>query len=95
MRGIRIIPEFDNPSHFLQFGGKAEESPYCLTDILTLAYCPCPGAGCNAPNKFRSNPDPTNPAFWQFMDNLYREMTAIFPDPYFNLGGDEFWGSPW
>jgi hypothetical protein len=22
MRGIRIIPEFDNPSHFLQFGGK-------------------------------------------------------------------------
>jgi len=41
--------------------------------------------------------DPTNPALYEFVRNLFSEIVQVFPDQYLHLGGDEVpfdcWGS--
>ena len=84
-RGIRVIPEFDVPGHATSwFVGYPE-----------LASAPGPytierGWGIK---------DPTfNPAIeetYTFLDNLFGEMAALFPDEYFHIGGDENNGKQW
>lgn len=33
--------------------------------------------------------DPTNPVLYEFVRNLFSEITQVFPDEYLHLGGDE------
>lgn len=33
--------------------------------------------------------DPTKPALYEFMRNLFSEIVQVFPDQYLHLGGDE------
>jgi hexosaminidase len=84
--GIRVIPEFDVPGH--------------STAILT-AY-PELGSkeGANyAIERFSGIFDPTlNPsieATYTFLENLFTEITPLFPDEYFHIGGDENEGKHW
>lgn len=41
--------------------------------------------------------NPTNPALYDFVRNLFSEIVQVFPDQYLHLGGDEVpfdcWGS--
>ncbi|MCK5086639.1 MAG: family 20 glycosylhydrolase, partial [Melioribacteraceae bacterium] len=84
-RGIRVMPEFDVPGHATSwFVGYPE-----------LASAP-------GPYKIERNwgiKDPTfNPAIektYEFLDNLFGEMSALFPDEYFHIGGDENNGKQW
>jgi hexosaminidase len=39
--------------------------------------------------------DPTKESTYTFLDKFFQEMTALFPDPYFHIGGDEVEGSKW
>jgi hexosaminidase len=39
--------------------------------------------------------DPTRETTYTFLDSLFTEMTALFPDPYFHIGGDENDGRNW
>jgi len=39
--------------------------------------------------------DPTQESTYQFIDQLLGEMTALFPDEYFHIGGDECNGKEW
>ena len=39
--------------------------------------------------------DPTREEVYQFVDTFLGEMAALFPDPYFHIGGDEVTGKPW
>ncbi len=39
--------------------------------------------------------DPTKESTYTFLDSFFREMTDLFPDPYFHIGGDEVEGSQW
>jgi len=39
--------------------------------------------------------DPTKESTYTFLDDLFREMKELFPDPYFHIGGDEVEGSKW
>jgi hexosaminidase len=39
--------------------------------------------------------DPTRESTFQFLDKFLGEMTALFPDPYFHIGGDECDGKEW
>jgi hexosaminidase len=39
--------------------------------------------------------DPTRETTYQFLDNFLDEMTALFPDAYFHIGGDECDGKEW
>ncbi|WP_299886129.1 family 20 glycosylhydrolase [uncultured Lacinutrix sp.] len=84
--GIRVIPEFDVPGH--------------ASAILT-AY-PNLGSKDNYnytieryAGVFDPTMDPTNEETYVFLDHLFTEMAALFPDKYFHIGGDENEGKHW
>jgi hexosaminidase len=82
-RGIRIVPEFEMPGHSRSlFAGYPE-----------LA---------SGPGPYKVDPggpdavmDPTREETYKFIDKFVQEMTALFPDEYFHIGGDEVNGSQW
>ena len=39
--------------------------------------------------------DPTNEKTYEFLDGFFAEVTKLFPDDYFHIGGDEVEGSQW
>lgn len=39
--------------------------------------------------------DPTKESTYTFLDGFFKEMSELFPDPYFHIGGDEVEGSQW
>jgi hexosaminidase len=39
--------------------------------------------------------DPTRESTYKFLDTFFGEMTALFPDAYFHIGGDECNGKEW
>ena len=39
--------------------------------------------------------DPTRETTYAFLDSFIGEMTALFPDAYFHIGGDECNGKEW
>jgi hexosaminidase len=84
-RGIRVMPEFDMPGHATSwFIGYPE-----------LASAPGPyEIECRWGIK-----DPTmNPAreeTYEFLDKFLAEMSKLFPDDYFHIGGDENTGKQW
>jgi hexosaminidase len=39
--------------------------------------------------------DTTKESTYTFLDSFFSEMTKLFPDPYFHIGGDEVEGSQW
>ena len=44
---------------------------------------------------FKPTMDPTKESTYTFLDAFFKEMTELFPDPYFHIGGDEVEGSQW
>jgi len=84
-RGIRVVPEFDMPCHTSSW----------LAGYPQLAS----GAGPYQPQTrwgiFDPAMDPTRESTYQFIDKLLGEMTALFPDAYFHIGGDECNGKEW
>ncbi|CAF1335902.1 unnamed protein product [Rotaria sordida] len=84
-RRIRIIPEFDIPGHttswFVGYPELASQSgPYQLATRWGV---------------MKPTMDPTKENTYIFLDKFFREMTKLFPDPYFHIGGDEVEGSQW
>jgi hexosaminidase len=84
-RGIRVVPEFDLPGH---------------TGALVTAY---PRLASN--DSIKTLPirwgllnialDPTREGTYAMLDSVLTEMSALFPDPYFHIGGDENDGRQW
>lgn len=84
-RGIRVIPEFDMPGHTTSwFVGYPE-----------IASAPGPYSIDRKFGIFNPSMDPSNEKTYQFLDTLLKEMTSLFPDPYFHIGGDENTGKQW
>ena len=84
-RGIRVIPEFDIPGHTTSwFVGYPE-----------LASAPGPYRIERAWGIFQPTIDPTREETYRFLDTLVGEMAALFPDPYFHIGGDEVDDTQW
>jgi hexosaminidase len=84
-RGIRVVPEFDMPGHTTAwFVGHPE-----------LASGPGPYEIESKWGIFDPAMDPTNEKTYKFLDELVAEMTKIFPDHYFHIGGDEVNGKQW
>lgn len=84
--GIRVVPEIDVPGH--------------ATAILT-AY-PELGSKKGYDYKierfsgvFHPTLNPINPEVYVFLDKLFAELTPLFPDHYFHIGGDENEGKHW
>jgi hexosaminidase len=84
-RGIRVVPEFDMPGHstawFVGYPELASASgPYEIERKWGI---------------FDPAMDPTNEKTYKFLDELIAEMTKLFPDHYFHIGGDEVNGKQW
>ncbi len=86
-RGIRIVPEFDIPAHsaswFLGYPELASGAgPYHIDRLVE-------------PGDQDPAMDPTRESTYKFLDKFFGEMTALFPDAYFHIGGDECDGKEW
>jgi hexosaminidase len=84
-RGIRVAPEFDMPGHatswFVGYPDLASGSgPYYIERKWGV---------------FNPAMDPTRDSTYTFLDIFIGEMTALFPDAYFHVGGDECNGKEW
>ncbi|MDR3772322.1 MAG: family 20 glycosylhydrolase [Terracidiphilus sp.] len=84
-RGIRVVPEFDMPCHTSSW----------LVGYPQLGSGPGP---YELPTKWGvldAAMDPTRETTYEFLDKFLGEMTALFPDAYFHVGGDECDGKEW
>lgn len=84
-RGIRVVPEFDMPGHanswFVGYPQYASaEGPYAIERRF---------GGSEAVF------DPTREEVYSFIDSFVGEMSELFPDPYWHIGGDEVNGTQW
>jgi hexosaminidase len=84
-RGIRVVAEFDIPGHTLSW---LAAYPELASEAGTFPIGRTWGI-------FDPVLDPTRDETYQFLDSFIGEMTAIFPDPYFHIGGDEVNGKSW
>ena len=84
-RGIRVVPEFDMPCHTTSwFVGYPE-----------LASGPGPFQIETHWGIFDPAMDPSRDSTFKFLDRFIGEMTDLFPDAYFHVGGDECDGKEW
>ena len=84
-RGIRVVPEFDMPGHSTSwFVGYPEISsgsgPYSIQRRWGV---------------FDPAMDPTREETYKFLDKFIGEMSELFPDRFFHIGGDEVNGKQW
>ena len=81
-RGVRIVPEIDVPAH---------------TAAILQAYPELAAKTDPAQPRAANNPalNPTSEATYRFLEGLLGEMTALFPDRNFHIGGDEVSDGAW
>ncbi|MGB7212593.1 MAG: beta-N-acetylhexosaminidase [Gemmatimonadales bacterium] len=84
-RGIRVVPEFDMPGHstawFVGYRDLASgKGPYAIERTWGV---------------FDPAFDPTRESVYQFLNGFIGEMTTLFPDAYWHIGGDEVPGTEW
>ncbi len=85
LRGIRVVPEFDLPGHATSWFLSHPE----------LASAPGPYIPETRFGVLDPTFDPTNEATYTLLDRFLGEMSALFPDPYLHIGGDENNGKQW
>lgn len=84
-RAIRVMPEFDLPGHSTSWF------------VAYPEFSSAPGS-YTIERKFGVfGPafDPSNERIYPFFDAFFKEMSALFPDPYMHIGGDEVEGHQW
>lgn len=84
-RGIRIVPEIDVPGH---------------STAIIFAYPHLASINRNYTLQdhwgvFDPTLDPTKETTYVFLDSLLSEVSSLFPDAYFHIGGDENTGKDW
>jgi hexosaminidase len=84
-RGIRVVPEFDMPGHSTAWFAAHPEiasgsGPYQIERKWGV---------------FDPAMDPTNEKTYKFLNELIGEMSKLFPDQFFHIGGDEVNGKEW
>ena len=84
-RGIRVVPEFDIPGHTQSW----------LVAYPELATASGPYEIGRTWGAFDPVMDPTREEVYRFLDAFLGEMTALFPDAYFHIGGDEVNPKQW
>ncbi len=85
MRAIRVVPEFDMPGHVMAW----------LVAYPELASSPGPFTLPHKAGVFDGVFDPSRSATYKFIDTFVGEISKIFPDAYWHVGGDENNGKAW
>jgi hexosaminidase len=84
-RGIRVMPEFDMPGHATAW----------LVSHPEIGSAPGPYKIERRPGIFDPTLDPTNEKTYKLLKVFFKEMSALFPDAYMHIGGDENEGKQW
>jgi hexosaminidase len=84
-RGIRVVPEFDVPGHTTSWFAAYPE----------LASGPGPYQIWRRFGVNDAAMDPSRDHTYHFLDDFVGEMSRLFPDEYFHIGGDEVNGKQW
>jgi hexosaminidase len=84
-RGIRVMPEFDMPGHATAW----------VVSHPEIASAPGPYTIERRPGIFDPTLDPTNEKAYKLLETFFAEMSALFPDAYMHIGGDENKGKQW
>ena len=84
-RGIRVMPEFDMPGHATAW----------LVSHPEIGSAPGPYKIERRPGIFDPTLDPTNEKTYKLLEGFFKEMSALFPDKYLHIGGDENEGKQW
>jgi hexosaminidase len=84
-RGVRVVPEFDMPGH----------STAWFVGYPELASGPGPYQIERRWGIFDPVMDPSREPTYEFLDKFIGEMSELFPDHYFHIGGDEVNGKQW
>ncbi|MDO7885452.1 beta-N-acetylhexosaminidase [Hymenobacter cheonanensis] len=84
-RGIRVVPEFDMPGH----AGALVTAYPRLASNDSVKTLPIRWGVLNIAL------DPTREATYTMLDSVLTEMSGLFPDKYFHIGGDENDGRQW
>jgi hexosaminidase len=79
LRGVRVVPEFDLPAHCASW---AQGVPAIITD------CPKYNPHPEWP-RYYSPADPSSEVLYDVIDTVLAELTSVFPDDYWHVGGDE------
>ncbi|MGI8960949.1 MAG: beta-N-acetylhexosaminidase [Bryobacteraceae bacterium] len=85
LRGLRIVPEFDMPGHATSW----------LPGYPTLGAGQGPFQIAHEPGVLTALIDPTKESTYRFLDGFVGEMSKLFPDEYFHIGGDEVDPKEW
>ncbi len=83
--GIRVVPEFDMPGH----------STSWFVGYPELASLPGPYSIGTSFGVYNASMDPTKRITYKFLAAFIEEMSKLFPDEYFHIGGDEVNGKTW
>ncbi len=84
-RGIRVVPEFDIPGHTTAW----------LVGYPELGTNPGPYEIGRKWGIYENALDPSREETYAFLDSFFEEITPLFPDPYFHVGGDEVLPKQW
>ena len=84
-RGIRVVPEFDMPGH----------STAWFVGYPHYASGPGPYSIGRHWAGYPGDFDPTRASVYHFIDRFIGEMSALFPDSYWHIGGDEVNPTQW
>ena len=84
-RGIRVVPEFDMPGHTTSW----------FAGYPRYASAPGPYSIERRFGVFDAVFDPTREEVYRFIDSFIGEMSSLFPDSYWHIGGDEVNGKQW
>lgn len=83
--GIRVVPEFDIPGHASSW----------LVGYPELASGSGPYEIVREWGIFHAVLNPSKESTYVFLDKFFDEMTALFPDKYMHIGGDEVEPTEW
>lgn len=84
-RGIRVVPEFDMPGHASSW----------FVGYPRYASAPGPYRIGRRWSGYDAVFDPTRRNVYRFVDGFVGEMTTLFPDAYWHIGGDEVNAKQW
>lgn len=84
-RGIRVVPEFDMPCHTTSW----------FVGYPQLASAKGPFQIARDVGVLDGAMDPTKESTYKSLDSFIGEMSGLFPDGYFHVGGDECNGKEW